>query len=391
MTAKRIGISWPLSDSNGWGVFGTNLAVEILRRDGPKPLLLSPPSFTQCPQALVDVLAPLATEQQALIAQIKDAGRQATLNDVVVLHALGNMFVPGEISRMVIGEKNVGFIFFEDTGFDEDALDRARQFDRILVGSSWNQRVLTGLGLEDVVCVLQGIDERLFHPGIATGRFGGRFVIFSGGKLEFRKAQDIVLAAFRIFHARHPEAQLVTAWHNPWPDSAASLEASPHTKSAPGFDENGELLVAEWVREFGIPDDAVVNVGQISNFQMPSLLREAHVGLFPNRCEGGTNLVAMEAMACGVPCILSANTGHLDLIEDGICYPLADQSPCTCENDATGAWCESSVDEIVENLEKIFAARSKAALCGRLGADFMKTLTWRKQTAKLIDAISDMT
>jgi len=220
--------------------------------------------------------------------------------------------------------------------------------------------------------------------------FGDRFVVFSGGKLEFRKAQDIVLAAFRIFHERHPEALLVAAWHNPWPESARSMEASPHAKSAPAIDGNGELLVAEWIREFGIPDDAVVHVGWASNLQMPRLLREAHVGLFPNRCEGGTNLVAMEAMACGVPCILSANTGHLDLIRDGICYPLSDQIPCKCENDATGGWGESSVEEAVEQLEKVYAERSKAELCGRLGADFLKTLSWRNQTIKLLDAVSDM-
>ena len=47
---------------------------------------------------------------------------------------------------------------------------------------------------------------------------------------------------------------------------------------------------------------------------MPDVLRRADVALFPNRCEGGTNLVAMEAAAVGVPVVLSANTGHLDVI-----------------------------------------------------------------------------
>jgi glycosyltransferase involved in cell wall biosynthesis len=50
---------------------------------------------------------------------------------------------------------------------------------------------------------------------------------------------------------------------------------------------------------------------------MPSVLQEMNVAVFPNRAEGGTNLVAMECMACGLPVILSGNTGHLDLIENG--------------------------------------------------------------------------
>jgi hypothetical protein len=44
---------------------------------------------------------------------------------------------------------------------------------------------------------------------------------------------------------------------------------------------------------------------------MPQILREIDVAVVPNRFEGGTNLVAMECMACGMPVILSANTGYL--------------------------------------------------------------------------------
>ena len=50
---------------------------------------------------------------------------------------------------------------------------------------------------------------------------------------------------------------------------------------------------------------------------MSSLLKQADLAVFPNRCEGGTNLVAMEAIACGIPTLLSANSGHLDLMRLG--------------------------------------------------------------------------
>ena len=59
---------------------------------------------------------------------------------------------------------------------------------------------------------------------------------------------------------------------------------------------------------------------------MPEVLREVDVAVFPNRCEGGTNLVAMEALASGLTCILSKNTGHLDLIRADNCLPLATQA-----------------------------------------------------------------
>jgi hypothetical protein len=40
--------------------------------------------------------------------------------------------------------------------------------------------------------------------------------VFTGGKIEFRKAQHLVLMAFREFAARHDDAVLVAAWHSPW-------------------------------------------------------------------------------------------------------------------------------------------------------------------------------
>src|SRR3546814_10727981 len=81
-------------------------------------------------------------------------------------------------------------------------------------------------------------------------------------------------------------------------------------------------------------------------------MREADVALFPNRAEGVTNLVAMEAMACGVPTILSANTGHLDIVAEGACIPLRRQRPVVVDDRylGTGGWGESDVEEMVEAL-----------------------------------------
>ena len=69
------------------------------------------------------------------------------------------------------------------------------------------------------------------------------------------------------------------------------------------------------LREFLVGN--VVVPGLLNSAQMASLLKQADIAVFPNRCEGGTNLVAMEAIACGIPTVLSANSGHLDLMRLG--------------------------------------------------------------------------
>ena len=122
---------------------------------------------------------------------------------------------------------------------------------------------------------------------------------------------------------------------------------------------------------------------------MPDLLSQVDVGVFTSRAEGGTNLVAMECMAMGVPTILSANTGHLDLIEGENCFALSDQSPVdeAAAGPGTDLWRESSVDELVETLERAYEDRTAAAERGRRGAETLATLNWEAQIAKLLDAI----
>jgi glycosyltransferase involved in cell wall biosynthesis len=122
---------------------------------------------------------------------------------------------------------------------------------------------------------------------------------------------------------------------------------------------------------------------------LPTVLREMDVALFTNRAEGGTNLVAMECMACGVPTILSRNTGHIDLIEDDNCYPLNQQGELAgFEAGSLGVpgWGESDVDEVVEALERVYAHRAEARERGLRGAADIGRYSWAK-TAREMKAI----
>ena len=116
---------------------------------------------------------------------------------------------------------------------------------------------------------------------------------------------------------------------------------------------------------------------------MPTILREMDVAVFPNRAEGGTNLVAMECMACGLPVILSRNTGHIDLIENDNCYTLDDQRQTTrgfAGIDGVQGWGESQIDEAVERLEQVYVDRAEAKHAfrrARVGVDSAGTFAVR--------------
>ena len=64
----------------------------------------------------------------------------------------------------------------------------------------------------------------------------------------------------------------------------------------------------------------------VDESEVPSLLRRSSVYVTASRVDG-SSVTLLQAMACGVPVVASANTGNLDWIEDGVTgflFPIAD-------------------------------------------------------------------
>ena len=372
----------------GWGIYAINMALHW--HDDPDLAPLSALSFE--PRDLLDLpgldpawgkrLAPFATASLAFQQTLAQTAGPVLNVSCPVLHPIYDRMqvAPIEGGKYVFGNPTIGMIFSIDTAFDAAARERARRFPLIVAGCRWNQQVLEDAGIGPVALVLQGIEPSLFHPAPSRGIYKERFAIFSGGKLEYRKGQDLVLRAFREFRRRHAEALLVTAWHSPWPQLARSVDASGRaTPVVIGAD--GKVDVPAWCAANGISASQVLDLGAVPNAMMPQVLREMDVAVFPNRSEGGTNLVAMECMACAVPTILSANTGHLDLVDDDVCFPLSIQRPVAGLGAGVGqtpGWGESNIEEIVSALEQAYADRAQARKLGERGAAKLADLTWAR-------------
>lgn len=379
-----VAITWQLSEGFGWGLVGVHTALYLAER-GHAPLLANEPAWDAMRPANRERLASL----EGVAAQVNEllashAPRPVVLDNFVVLHALFAQLVAYPVSERVRGGRNVGLLALEDTLLDAPALQRGRSYDRIIVHSTYNRDLLAAHGI-DAGIALQGVDPSEMSPRPRRGRFGTRFVVFSGGKLEFRKGHDLVLAAFAQFHKRHPEALLVAAWENIWPQSAMGLAGSKVAPVAPTLDEHGRLRMREWAVANGVPADAFLDLGHLDRADIAPTLAECDAAVFPNRCEGASNLVAMEAMACGVPSVLSANTGHLDVIDDDRCLVLRDQRPVPDPQGRMAGWGESSVDELVEALESIYTDRAGARARADKAIQFFRTeRTWRQFAEKLV-------
>jgi glycosyltransferase involved in cell wall biosynthesis len=390
--AQPVIIQWGISSLFGWGIYGLNLALNWAGDDAIEAVCASP---LQTDQISVDALRertllPFLVRSVHFQSQLSEFTNASATAEAPVLMALGNNLSGAAAAHNVTleGKPTIGVTFFEEP-LEAEAVERAKRFSMIITGSTWNERVLRAYGVERVRTILQGVDVTHFHPAPKLGAMPGRFLIFSGGKAELRKGQDIVLAAFKIFAQRHPEATLVTAWHSPWPHLARSLDQT--SVAAPVvFGKTGKLDVSGWAAANGIAAEQVIDLGSPSNLSMPPILREMDVALFPNRAEGGTNLVAMECMATGVPAILSRNTGHLDLIRDDNCYSLDDQRQMPNGWTSIGdvpCWGESQVDEVVERLEQVFAHRAEAKRRGRSGAAMMQALTWAETARQMKEIV----
>ncbi|MEA3332400.1 MAG: glycosyltransferase family 4 protein [Pseudomonadota bacterium] len=393
MTCKthNIGIGWQLHDRTGWGGYGINLALQLLSRPNYLPTLLFPPGRLPEHPLHHERLTPIITNFNQLASALKRTpGFKPQSENLTILHGLGNNFTHNE--SPLASTREAGVIFFENTIFNDVAKERAKRFPLIITGSHWNGEILKKNNFpEQIETVIQGIDPTTFHPAPKSGIFRNRFVIFSGGKLEYRKGQDIAIAAFKIFQERHPEALLLTAWHNSWPESMAEITTAGYVSGLPDSKQDQQQAIAGWLLNNGLKEDSFIVLPEAPNIYMAPVMREADVALFPNRGEGGTNLVAMEALACGIPTILAANSGQLDFADANICYPIKEQGKVKATTNMPGVegWGESSIEEIVETLEEIYDNPNLAQQRARQATKHMQDFTWKNQVDKLLQKLNE--
>lgn len=356
---RQAGIVPLITNVHGWGVHALYLAKQMLVR-GIQPV----PLWHEIPQ--LHLPGSELMKLQAIFdsfRRFRTAFLTATPRRGPTFHAGGN--TPAQILKEIKitpEAQDVSCMVFEDTGIDKEDIEYLRRFGGVLSVSAWNADYLNSLGLTVPVLRL-GVDTDLFKPQARSERFGhGKFVVFSGGKAELRKGQDVVLAAFKEFAEHHSDVMLVTCWHNLWPQTAATLAYSPHGAGAPTATSDGARLnIRKWASDFGLNMGQFVDLGLVSNRALAGLLNGVDVALFPNRCEGGTNMLAMECLAAGVPCILSANTGHLDLIDSFHTTPLKVNREVHFTLPGwrdVSHWREPDLDEVVASLELAYQHRA---------------------------------
>ena len=372
-----IYLNLPIGANFGWGVCGKYIAREMAA--------ITPVTL------LTGQMDPGTVGDEFEFARLRQLlPKSADLSAVStspLLQAIAGAHL-GPIREDVRSSRTVGYTFFEDSRLKPAAIENARRhFVHIATGSSWCTKILRDHGLQNVSTVIQGVDPAVFFPRDPESRmFRDQFIVFSGGKFELRKGQDLVIRAFKVLADRHRDATLVTAWYNQWGFSWETMRSSPHIRFAPQTNNYFQAL-NQILHDNGIDPSRCINVGPHANLTFANIYRNTDVGIFPNRCEGGTNLVLMEYMACGKPVVATDNTGHADVVTRE--NALIVGSPKTTEvrgQDGTvvADWPEPDLDQVIAQLEYAYQIRDRIKELGARGAQDMSGFTWRRTAEEFL-------
>jgi glycosyltransferase involved in cell wall biosynthesis len=181
---------------------------------------------------------------------------------------------------------------------------------------------------------------------------------------------------------------LVNSWWNYLPDNFATMTVSPYIIFDPGRGDYTTTM-NRILSNNGIDLQRVITLNSCPNSEMQRIYKNSDVGLFPNRCESGTNLVMMEYMACGKPVIASYTTGHKDVLTDvnSIRIEGMKQMRLRREGRDIAVWDDPDIDETIAKLEWAYLNRDSLGGTGRKAGEDMSRLSWEKTARKFYEVL----
>lgn len=384
----------PIGLRHGWGVAGLNICkelarvedIEIVSRD--YHMIMRDPAI-QITDNTIIAQKINTTACMDLIGGIPQHG------DIPCIQAIAGANMR-PVDEEVSGPENIGYTFFEENIVAERSVKAARRYwDHVVCGSSWCADVLENAGYRNISVGVQGVDLDVFRPEPPEknpflrslmrgwGQHQDMFIVFSGGKFELRKSQDVVIRAMKVIMERHKDVALVAAWNNMWPESLKTMTLSPLIKFNYDASVDPRTNIIRSVIENGIPHDRFQYVTSILHPAMAQVYSACNLGIFPNRCEGGTNLCMMEFMACGKPVIATNTTGHVDVLKVGNSFGFistASRFEFKPNGVLRATWPEPDLDDFISEIEMAYQARGSGRLesAGENAREDMRQWTWAK-------------
>jgi glycosyltransferase involved in cell wall biosynthesis len=274
----------------------------------------------------------------------------------------------GPIERMldVVGSRRIAYVVWETTIMPADKVRVLQSMDEVWTPSTWGRQLLVDNGIAPAKAkvVPEGVDADRFAPNRSSRGDDAPFRFLFVGKWEARKGVELLLRAYRReFRPDEPVELVLHAW-NPY-IRGFDLEAS--IRRAIGWRASAPVLASSPVTQEGLV----------------RLYNSSDAFVLPTRAEGW-GLPITEAMACGLPVIVTGYSAPLDFVDDQVGYLISVARHAQVRDrhffpsgKALGTWAEPEEGSLRQLMRHVFENRNEAREKGRRGrARVCSQLTW---------------
>jgi glycosyltransferase involved in cell wall biosynthesis len=281
-------------------------------------------------------------------------------------------FGPIEHVSKIVGSRRIALVLWETTIMPVENVRMLRGMDEVWTLSNWGRQILinNGVDSEKVGVVPAGVDVQKFRP-LPREREARPFRLLSVGKWEARKGtEDLIRAYCTEFHPDEP-VELVLHCSNPFVNGF-DLEANIRRIAG---DRHPEIVASPPVTLGGLVD----------------LYNSCDAFVLPTRAEGW-GLPITEAMACGLPVIVTNYSAPADYLSQELAYliPVEGLVPVYDpdffpQGSTCGEWAQPDLGILRRLMRHVFEhpaeARKKAELA-RL--EVCSRWTWDHAAAKAL-------
>jgi glycosyltransferase involved in cell wall biosynthesis len=278
------------------------------------------------------------------------------------------------------GRHRIIYFVWETTRIPARYRTPLQQVDMIWTPSRWGQQILESNGIDaaQVRVVPAGVDTSLFVPPEHPRREGEPFRFLSVGKWEERKGIDDLVSAFTSEFTPDEPMELVLQCGSPWPRP---------------FDLRERLAA----RLAGLPRARVFVNDPLPLPALVALMQQSHAFVLPTRAEAW-GLPILEAMACGLPCIVTNYSGLTTFAHDENAYLVRVESMRPVEDDEFfdpavdwGEWAQPDLAHLRTLMRHVCSHHDEAKRRGlRARGDAERLWSWDRAAQIAMDHVREL-
>lgn len=252
-------------------------------------------------------------------------------------------------------KRNIAIVPFETTRVPPSWIGRFSLCNALFVPCKQNIQMFRDSGVSIPIELIHwGVNEKLFYPVERPER--DTFTFGHMGALSERKGTDVLVDAFQLAFPKEKDVKLICKTSYP-------------------------------VYPFEVKDERIVvhRTPWSHEDLMNQFFKAIDCFVFPTRGEG-FGLTPLEAMATGVPAIVTGWSGPMEYMTSAVGWTIDHRmTDATLFNDKIykepcGDWAEPSRDHLVELLRYAYRNRAETAAKGAAAAKYVKEeWTWEKQ------------